>query len=500
VLIAVLALAATLHAQTPQGFNYQAVARDANGQVLVSQPVAVRFTITDPALSFFYQEEHLSITTNSFGLINAVVGSGTSTASSTVAFSAIPWGANPNFTLQVEINVQSQGWLNMGTSVIQSVPYALYAQNGAAGATGSTGPVGATGPSGDPGPAGATGIAGVTGATGPSGDPGPAGATGIAGPTGPSGDPGPAGLTGATGATGAIGPSGDTGPTGLTGAAGPTGVTGATGAIGPSGDTGPTGLTGAAGPTGVTGATGAIGPSGDTGPTGLTGAAGPTGLTGATGAVGATGPAGPTGATGASGVAGATGPSGATGATGATGIGLLGPAGPTGPTGITGATGPTGTVSNAVSGGLNRTLSISVADAQSAAPTAYDLAIVFGTTTYAYLPNGSSGTAGYMLFPLHLPDSARLNSITTSFVDTDALLDVSVTLYKVAHSNGNTTAFAISGPSLLNNSSVSQATMALNEVIDNSQYSYFLRFNTYRQNTNLRFVSSKIDYTVYRFE
>ena len=106
-----------------------------------------------------------------------------------------------------------------------------------------------------------------------------------------------------------------------------------------------------------------------------------------------------------------------------------------------------------------------------------------------------------MIFPLHLPDSAVLNSITTAFVDNDALLDVSVTLYKVPFNNGVAVAFANSANSLLNNASVVQATLALNgEVIDNTQYSYFLRFNTYRQNSQLRFVGSKINYTVYRLE
>ena len=110
----------SLAAQSPQGFNYQAVARDASGQVLVNQQLSVRFTITNQPGTLTYQEEH-STTTNSFGLINLVVGTGSSTAISNTTFPAIPWGSNSPYSMQVEINVQSS-WVNMGSTVLWSVP------------------------------------------------------------------------------------------------------------------------------------------------------------------------------------------------------------------------------------------------------------------------------------------------------------------------------------------------------------------------------------------
>jgi hypothetical protein len=174
----------------------------------------------------------------------------------------------------------------------------------------------------------------------------------VAGPTGaqgPIGLTGPAGPIGATGLTGATGPAGEQGPIGLTGPAGPTGAQGIQGLTGPSGSAGMAGATGAQGPIGLTGPagpTGAQGPIGLTGPTGATGAQGPIGLSGpagATGPIGLTGPAGPTGAQGIQGLTGPSGSAGVAGVTGAQGpIGLTGPAGPIGATGLDGLPGNDG--------------------------------------------------------------------------------------------------------------------------------------------------------------
>ena len=118
---------------------------------------------------------------------------------------------------------------------------------------------------------------------------------------------------------------------------------------GPTGAQGPIGLTGPAGPTGAQGIQGLTGPSGSTGvpgPTGATGAQGPIGLTGPTGPAGEQGPiglTGPAGPTGAQGIQGLTGPSGSTGVPGPTGAtGAQGPIGLTGPTGPAGEQGPIG--------------------------------------------------------------------------------------------------------------------------------------------------------------
>ncbi|MFN8286875.1 MAG: tail fiber domain-containing protein [Chitinophagales bacterium] len=261
----VLALAFGLAiAQAPNQMNYQAVVRGTNGQPVANNtPVQLRFTIHDgSATGTSVYTETISTTANQFGLVSVAIGS-------TANLASVSWGSGSKF-LQVEANVNSAGFNDMGTSQLISVPYALYAANSPAGTTGATGPTGPQGIQGAQGPAGAQGADGATGPTGPQGPQGSGGgATGATGPTG---------ATGATGSGG--GATGPTGPTGVKGSTGSTGATGATGA-GVTGPTGPTGPTGAGG--GATGPTGSTGATGAKGNTGSTGATGPTGSTGATG-------------------------------------------------------------------------------------------------------------------------------------------------------------------------------------------------------------------------
>ena len=370
-LLSLLAIAITFcnvtMAQSPQKMNYQAIVRDALGNPLPGGTnVSVRFQIHDGSAggAVVFQESNTAVT-NQFGLITQIIGG-------TGNLASVNWGAGPKY-LQVEIDVTGgSNYVDMGTSQLISVPYALYAANSAGGATGPTGPVGSQGPQGLPGstgpqgpagtagpqgaagPAGATGPAGTAGATGTQGAvgaAGPAGATGAqgaAGATGPQGAAGPQGPTGANGAVGATGPAGATGADGAIGATGAAGAVGATGADGAVGATGADGVQGATGADGAVGATGADGAAGPAGPTGADGAAGPAGATGATGADGPQGPAGPTGADGAAGPTGADGAPGATGADGADGaVGATGATGDVGPTGADGAVGATGATGDA---------------------------------------------------------------------------------------------------------------------------------------------------------
>ncbi|MBL7778059.1 MAG: collagen-like protein [Chitinophagales bacterium] len=241
----------SLTAQVPQSMNYQAIARNANGATIVNQQVFLRFSIHagSPIGTIEYQETNHA-TTNQFGLFTVSIGSGTPTSGT---FTGINWAAGSKY-LQVEIDLGGGSIpIDMGTTQLLSVPYALYAAtsgngNGPTGATGATGATGVTGVTGANGNDGATGATGATGAQGPSGS-GATGATGVTGATGATGNDG---VTGATGATGAQGPTGigATGATGANGVAGATGANGSTGATGPQGATGLQGETGATGPAG----------------------------------------------------------------------------------------------------------------------------------------------------------------------------------------------------------------------------------------------------------
>jgi hypothetical protein len=221
-LLLVLTASLQIFGQAPQSFNYQAVCRDNLGNIIAGQTVNLRFTIYDitPGGTILYQENHTT-TTNSFGLVNLAVGTGSWIAGN---FLTIPWGSGAKY-LGVELNAGS-GYNSVGTPQLLSVPYAIYANSsgngiGTTGPTGATGQQGTTGAQGITGPVGQQGTTGAQGITGPTGLQGITGAQGITGPTGQSGVDGVTGPQGTTGNDGAIGM---TGPQGVTGATGPAGT------------------------------------------------------------------------------------------------------------------------------------------------------------------------------------------------------------------------------------------------------------------------------------
>ncbi len=112
-------------AQAPQALNYQGVARNSTGTPLAGQPIGLQITIHDgtPTGTIVYQEAQ-STTTNSFGLYNVSVGTGTA---STGAFNSINWGTGYKY---MEVGIDPAGgtsYTSAGTSELLSVPYALFA-------------------------------------------------------------------------------------------------------------------------------------------------------------------------------------------------------------------------------------------------------------------------------------------------------------------------------------------------------------------------------------
>ena len=110
----------------PQGINYQAIARDSTGSVLVAEALTIQFSvISDTTIS--WQETHQD-TTNEFGLFTAIIGQGVSTSIGiSSSFDLVDWGASTH-ALQVEIDY-GNGFIDMGTTDFMSVPYALSAGN-----------------------------------------------------------------------------------------------------------------------------------------------------------------------------------------------------------------------------------------------------------------------------------------------------------------------------------------------------------------------------------
>ncbi len=165
------------NAQAPQLVNYQAVARNANGEVLQNQFISIRLTVHDASgTGAVDYEETDTATTNIFGLFSVRLGGGAPVQGT---FAGIAWGNAAKY-LQVEFDpTGGNDYTDMGATQMVSVPYALYAGNAATGPTGNTGPTGATGNNGAPGNTGATGATGSTGQTG---------ITGATGSTGTGGD------------------------------------------------------------------------------------------------------------------------------------------------------------------------------------------------------------------------------------------------------------------------------------------------------------------------
>ena len=127
ILLMVLAICES-YSQAPQGFNYQAVARNTSGEILASTSLDVKFGIiaTNPTGTLIWEEEQ-SVNTNEFGLFTVMIGdpAASKTGGSATSFAVIDWSADIHF-LKVELD-PGGGYEVMGTTQLLSVPYALFA-------------------------------------------------------------------------------------------------------------------------------------------------------------------------------------------------------------------------------------------------------------------------------------------------------------------------------------------------------------------------------------
>ena len=110
-----------LYSQAPALIPYQAVARDAGGQPLANATITARFTLHDlTATGASVWQELQTVSTSALGLFTAQLGSVSSLTS-------VNWGNGAKF-MQVEINA-GNGFVDMGTTQLLSVPYALHSGN-----------------------------------------------------------------------------------------------------------------------------------------------------------------------------------------------------------------------------------------------------------------------------------------------------------------------------------------------------------------------------------
>ncbi|AXG71657.1 hypothetical protein KORDIASMS9_03914 [Kordia sp. SMS9] len=114
----------TLHSQSPEKINYQAIIKDSNGNLVSNQNIAIQININQTTANgtTVYSETH-AVTTSDDGLIALQIGDGTTTDN----FSAISWGSNTYFlNVAVDLN-NGTNYSDLGTQQLVSVPYALHA-------------------------------------------------------------------------------------------------------------------------------------------------------------------------------------------------------------------------------------------------------------------------------------------------------------------------------------------------------------------------------------
>jgi hypothetical protein len=104
----------------PPGIHYQAVARDAGGEIK-NQSIDVKFSILAGGTTVYEELHHT--TTSQYGVFSLVIGKPDEELTGT--FEEIDWSTG-NHSLQVDVDL-GNGWKRMGTISFMSVPYALYA-------------------------------------------------------------------------------------------------------------------------------------------------------------------------------------------------------------------------------------------------------------------------------------------------------------------------------------------------------------------------------------
>ncbi|MCF8223968.1 MAG: hypothetical protein K9J25_12580 [Bacteroidales bacterium] len=116
-LFAIIVIAASIGAQTPQSFNYQAIFRDADGSIKPNASYVLIISILQGSITGTEVfTETMTGNTNNYGLITEKIG-----LENPTDFQLIDWSNSPYF-LSTNIN-----GVPMGTTQLLSVPYALYA-------------------------------------------------------------------------------------------------------------------------------------------------------------------------------------------------------------------------------------------------------------------------------------------------------------------------------------------------------------------------------------
>lgn len=125
-LILALSLSVNSFAQAPEKMSYQAVVRDAAGELVSGQSVGMRISILQNNLAgtAVYVETHAA-TSNANGLVSIEIGSGVVSSGD---ISTVEWTNGPFFIQSETDPTGGESYTITGTSQLMSVPYALHAK------------------------------------------------------------------------------------------------------------------------------------------------------------------------------------------------------------------------------------------------------------------------------------------------------------------------------------------------------------------------------------
>jgi hypothetical protein len=156
---------------------------------------------------------------------------------------------------------------------------------------------------------------------------------------------------------------------------------------------------------------------------------------------------------------------------------------------------------------------VGVADLTSANPSVYDKRIDEGFSSgtvnglnQLWAATGTPGIVAYFVAPLHLPDSAIVTGLAAQLVKNGGSLQSVIEVYRTDGTGYlNNTAQLIAtcttvgsggGVAYVNASSVNSSY----NVIDNTNYYYFIRWSGEQGTQNVRFVNCTLNYQIYRSE
>lgn len=122
-------------AQSDQGFNYQAVVQNSDGEIIKDDFVSLRFWILKGSSNgdILYRESHSAVYTGVEGILSLQIGTGSSDVGD---FESIDWSADKHF-IRVDLDENNgNDYTQMGITQLMAVPYAMYAFNAGGGASG----------------------------------------------------------------------------------------------------------------------------------------------------------------------------------------------------------------------------------------------------------------------------------------------------------------------------------------------------------------------------